>query len=121
MSISNRTVLVLIRVLMDNLLGNAWKFTSKKEEACIQVRRCPCEAGWSCFSISDNGAGFDPDYVDRLFAPFRRLHTTEEFAGTGIGLAIVRRIAQRHGATVEAQGSPGKGATFTLAFPDPRP
>jgi len=112
---------VLIRVLMDNLLGNAWKFTSKTEAATIQVRRCPSEAGWLAFSISDNGAGFDPAYVDRLFTPFRRLHSTEEFAGTGIGLAIVRRIAQRHGGTVEAEGRPGNGATFTVVLPEPQP
>lgn len=108
---------ILLRVLLENMLGNAWKFTSRTENACIQVRQEPSEPGWSRFSVADNGAGFDPAYADRLFAPFGRLHSSDEFPGTGIGLAIVHRIAHRHGALIQAEGSPGNGATFTLAFP----
>jgi PAS domain S-box-containing protein len=108
---------ILVRVLLENLLGNAWKFTSRTKDARIRVRQEPNEPGWSRFSVADNGAGFDPTYADRLFAPFGRLHSSDEFPGTGIGLAIVRRIVHRHGAQIQAEGSPGNGATFTLAFP----
>jgi PAS domain S-box-containing protein len=110
---------ILLRVVLENLLGNAWKFTSKTLEARIQVRRSPCDPGWSQFLISDNGAGFDPADADRLFTPFRRLHSVDEFPGTGIGLAIVRRVVHRHGASIKTEGAPGKGAVFTLMFPIP--
>ena len=110
---------ILLRVVLENLLENAWKFTSKTGEAWIRVRPMAPEPGWSGFSVADNGAGFDPVNVGELCTPFRRLHSLEEFPGTGIGLAIVRRIANRHGALLTAEGSPGLGATFSLKFPVP--
>lgn len=109
---------VLLRVLMENLLGNAWKFTAKKTESLIQVKRRRSEPGWTSFCICDNGAGFDPLHADRLFAPFQRLHSYDEFPGTGIGLAIVRRVANRHGAKVVAEGHVGEGTCILLSFPD---
>jgi signal transduction histidine kinase len=106
----------LVTIALENLLGNAWKFTSKSGEARIGVGRV-VQVGESVFFVSDNGAGFDPDHVARLFQPFQRLHGQSEFAGTGIGLATVKRIVSRHGGRIWAEASIGKGATFffTLA------
>ena len=110
----------LLKVLMDQLLDNAWKFTSRRDDARIAFR---CEKdegdggdGRVHFCVHDNGAGFDPDYADKLFLPFQRLHPAHEFAGTGIGLAIVHRIAQRHGGRVWAEGKPGEGAVFRFTL-----
>src|ERR1043166_3524237 len=102
----------LLKVVLENLLGNAWKYSSKTTDARIEFfseRRA--EAG-QVFCVKDNGAGFEMEYVDKLFEPFQRLHSTEEFPGTGIGLATVRRIIQRHGGRIWAEGAPGKGAAF---------
>ena len=110
---------VLIRVMLDNLLNNAWKFTAPTPEALIQVRLRQGDPGWMILSVVDNGVGFDSAQADRLFTPFQRLHSAEEFPGTGIGLAIVRRIASRHGASVSAQGRVGKGANVQVTFPNP--
>jgi PAS domain S-box-containing protein len=98
----------LLRNLLQNLLGNAWKFTHGGEPARIGFGRT--HAGE--FYVRDNGAGFAQDYVDKLFRPFQRLHTEEHFAGHGIGLATVRRIVERHGGTIRAEGVVGEGATF---------
>lgn len=103
----------LTRVILENLLGNAWKFTSKAPAARIEVGSS--EAG---FFVRDNGAGFDPAFADRLFQPFQRLHTDADFAGSGIGLATVARIVRRHGGRILAQGEEGKGATFTFTLGD---
>jgi two-component system, NtrC family, sensor kinase len=102
----------LIAIALENLLSNAWKFTSKRSRAAIAMG---CEDG-SVFAVRDNGAGFDMTQSAQLFEPFRRLHASEEFEGTGIGLSIVRRIVERHGGQVWAQGETGRGATvrFTL-------
>jgi signal transduction histidine kinase len=100
----------LVRVLLENLLGNAWKFTAKRANAEIYVDQEPEVEG--AFFVRDNGAGFDSSKADRLFQPFQRLHQASEFEGTGIGLATVRRIVQRHGGRVWAASSPGQGATF---------
>lgn len=97
----------LLRVMMENLWSNAWKFTAKTKEARIEFGRN--EDG---FFLRDNGAGFDMAYVDKLFGAFQRLHTPDEFAGTGIGLATVQRIVHRHGGQVRAEGRVGQGATF---------
>jgi PAS domain S-box-containing protein len=101
----------LLRVLLENLLGNAWKFTSKKSQAKIEFN-VEKNNGEKTFFVKDDGAGFDMTYADRLFGAFQRLHETEEFPGTGIGLATVHRIINRHGGTIWAEGAVGKGATF---------
>jgi PAS domain S-box-containing protein len=105
----------LLAVLVGNLMDNAWKFTSKREHARIVFRAEPGDAGVQ-FSVADNGAGFDPAYAEKLFLPFQRLHGATEFAGNGMGLAIVHRIAQRHGGRVWAQAEPGEGATFRFTL-----
>jgi len=103
----------LLRIVLENLLGNAWKFTSKSSPARIEFGfSYHPEAGKSVYFVKDNGAGFDMKYVEKLFGPFQRLHTTAEFSGTGIGLATVKRIIRRHGGRVWAEGAVGEGATF---------
>ena len=105
----------LLTVVIENLLGNAWKFTEKREQPVI--RFCVDERGKEkVFSIEDNGSGFDMTYVDKLFKPFQRLHQPDEFPGTGIGLATVKRIIDRHGGRVWIEGELGKGTAvyFTL-------
>lgn len=102
----------LTRVLLENLLGNAWKFTSKTAEARIEFSAAEEADGARVFVVRDNGAGFDMAYSEQLFRPFQRLHQAHEFEGTGIGLATVRRIVARHGGRVWAEAKPGSGATF---------
>lgn len=97
----------LIRVMLENLWSNAWKFTAKTKEARIEFGR-----GAEGYYLRDNGAGFDMAYVDKLFRAFQRLHASNEFAGTGIGLATVQRIVHRHGGQVRAEGRIDHGATF---------
>ena len=101
----------LIEVALSNLLGNAWKFTSKTKNARIQFGTFEQE-GKIVYYVKDNGAGFDQSLSEKLFLPFHRLHSEEEFEGTGIGLATVQRIIHRHGGKVWAEGEPGKGAMF---------
>lgn len=101
----------LLRALLENLLGNAWKFTSRIENPRVEVGREQLEGVWTYF-VRDNGAGFDMAYAERLFAPFQRLHSNDEFAGTGIGLAIVQRIVRRHGGRISARAAVSGGATF---------
>jgi len=101
----------LLRVVLDNLLGNAWKFTGKRENACLEFGAVN-QRGQTVYFIRDNGAGFDMAYSSQLFAPFQRLHQATEFEGSGIGLATVQRIIQRHGGSIWAEGSVGQGATF---------
>ena len=109
----------LLRVLVENLLGNAWKFTSKVAAPSIEVGETSDLDGGRAFFIRDNGDGFDMAYAGKLFRAFERLHRVEEFAGTGIGLAIVRRIALRHGGRVWAKGEPGRGAEFGFSLGEP--
>ncbi len=97
----------LLRLVLENLLGNAWKFTEKKVEARIRFGR-----EGDGFVVQDDGAGFDSRYTGKLFAPFQRLHTASEFPGTGVGLAIVQRIVRRHGGEVWASGETNRGAQF---------
>jgi light-regulated signal transduction histidine kinase (bacteriophytochrome) len=107
----------LITDVLQNLLGNAWKFTARTPDARIEFAGEARDDGSYVFSVKDNGAGFDPAYAYKLFGPFQRLHGTQEFAGTGIGLAMVRKIVTRHGGQVWADSQPGEGASFyfTLA------
>jgi len=100
----------LVKIVFENLLGNAWKFTRKRPGARIEVG-CR-ENGQRTYYVRDNGAGFDMAHAEKLFAPFQRLHTAAEFEGTGVGLATVQRIIHRHGGRIWAEGVPGEGATF---------
>jgi PAS domain S-box-containing protein len=106
----------LAQTLLDNLLGNAWKFTARSDPARIELGVAPSD-GQVAFYVRDNGAGFDMAYATKLFAPFQRLHRANEFAGTGIGLATAQRIVNRHGGRIWAEGVLAQGATFffTLA------
>jgi signal transduction histidine kinase/ligand-binding sensor domain-containing protein len=101
----------LLRVVLENLLGNAWKFTGKQAVAQIEFGHMTSESGIIYF-VRDNGVGFNMAYVDKLFGAFQRLHTTAEFPGTGIGLATVQRIVHRHHGRVWAESRPNVGATF---------
>jgi len=101
----------LMHMVLENLLANAWKFTGKKEHAKIEVGRGQDDAG-HYFYVRDNGAGYDPRYATRLFEPFSRMHTREQFDGNGVGLATVRRILGRHGGTIRAEAEVDQGATF---------
>ncbi len=106
----------LIRTVLENLVGNAWKFTSKQHDALIEFGTASTGDASVCCYVRDNGAGFDPHYVSKLFQPFQRLHAAGEFPGTGIGLASVRQIVERHGGRAWAESKQGEGATiyFTL-------
>jgi signal transduction histidine kinase len=99
-----------------NLIGNALKYTRPRNPAVIEIGSSPEDDEWIVF-VRDNGVGFDPAFADRLFVPFRRLHDSGDFEGTGIGLANVRRIVLRHGGRVWAEGKQGDGATFYLTLP----
>jgi light-regulated signal transduction histidine kinase (bacteriophytochrome) len=101
----------LLRVLLQNLLDNAWKFTSHGPRARIELGVATVD-GAPAYFVRDDGAGFDMAYAGKLFGAFQRLHAPSEFAGTGIGLATVQRIAHRHGGRVWAEGAVGQGATF---------
>jgi signal transduction histidine kinase len=105
----------LLRVVMENLLGNAWKYTSSHQCARIEFGAIP-DNGTRSFFVRDDGAGFDPRYAGRLFGAFQRLHAANEFPGTGIGLATVQRIINRHGGKVWAEGAVGMGATFYFSL-----
>jgi PAS domain S-box-containing protein len=106
----------LARTLLDNLIGNAWKFTGKTPLARIEVGAEDAN-GVPAFYVRDNGAGFDMAYAEKLFAPFQRLHSSDEFSGTGVGLATAQRIVHRHGGRIWAQGSVGEGAAFYFTVP----
>lgn len=109
----------LLRIALENLLGNAWKFTRDSEVPHIEFGVADSDA--SRFFVRDNGAGFDAQHAKDMFVPFRRLHSSKEFPGSGIGLSIVHRIIRRHGGDIEAEGAPGNGATFYFSIPEPTP
>lgn len=102
----------LLLTLLDNLMGNAWKFTRHQASPRLEVGMERDASGTPSYFVRDNGAGFDAEYANKLFRPFQRLHTQDEFPGHGIGLASVKRIIERHGGHIEACGTPGQGATF---------
>src|ERR1700744_795988 len=108
--------LVVLRQVWCNLIGNALKYSAKRAKPKVSITG-RIENGEAIYRIEDNGAGFDMRYADKLFGVFQRLHSIEEFSGTGVGLAIVHRIINRHGGRIWAQGSPDAGACFQFALP----
>jgi len=111
----------LLELALQNLIGNAWKFTAKQDKALIHVGADQLPDGARAFFVRDTGAGFDMRYADKLFIPFQRLHSREDFAGSGIGLAIVGRIIARHGGRIWAEGHPERGAVFRFVLPERPP
>ncbi|MEZ5614365.1 MAG: PAS domain S-box protein [Rhodocyclaceae bacterium] len=107
---------VLARIVLQNLLENALKFSSRTARPRVEFGAAPAEGGPE-YCVRDNGVGFDPAYADKLFQPFQRLHGPDAFPGTGVGLASVRRIVERHGGRVRAESQPGQGATFYFTLP----
>lgn len=110
----------LVEIVLENLLNNSWKFTSKKGDARIEFGWTSA-GGRTVYFVKDDGAGFEMKHMDRLFTAFQRLHSTSEFPGTGVGLATVRRIITRHGGEIWAEGEVNKGATFYFTLGEPRP
>jgi signal transduction histidine kinase len=110
---------VLLRLVLENLVGNAWKYSRHRPAPLIEFT-CDRSCSPSVYSVRDNGTGFDPAYADRIFEPFQRLHG-EEFEGNGIGLAIAQRIIERHGGRITATGSPDAGAIFFFTLTSPVP
>ena len=102
----------LVEIVLDNLLGNAWKYTGKTVEPCIEFGAIVDDDNRTVYYIRDNGAGFDMKYANKLFGAFQRLHKADEFEGTGIGLVTVSRIVRRHGGRVWAEAELGQGAKF---------
>lgn len=109
---------VLLRTALQNLLENAWKYTRHAPDARIEFRS-EQTGDETSYAVSDNGAGFDMAYADKLFAPFERLHGAHEFEGTGVGLATVNRVVHRHGGLIRGEGAVGRGATFTFTLGGP--
>ena len=107
----------LLRIALENLLGNAWKYTNKCEQAMIEFGLIKTLGDEPTYFVCDNGCGFDMSMADKLFKPFQRLHTDEEFSGTGVGLATVHRIITRHGGRIWAESEVGKGTTFFFTLP----
>ncbi|MDP3543157.1 MAG: PAS domain S-box protein [Elusimicrobiota bacterium] len=111
----------MIKLVFFNLIGNALKFTRGRSPAAIEIAVVPGEPGETVVCVGDNGVGFDMRFADKLFGVFQRLHRMEEFEGTGIGLANVRRIIAKHGGRTWAKGEVGRGAAFYFALPSPQP
>ncbi|HEY0886230.1 MAG TPA: ATP-binding protein [Ramlibacter sp.] len=109
----------LLKIVLENLLGNAWKFTRRRADASIGFDAHAAPDGSLVYRVRDNGAGFDMAYAGKLFRDFQRLHSQAEFPGTGIGLANVQRILERHGGRVWAESAPGQGATFSFTLGGP--
>jgi signal transduction histidine kinase len=110
----------LIGIVLRNLVGNAWKFSAHRPQVEIEIsEQADGPGGFTTLCIRDRGAGFDPAMAHKLFAPFQRLHPSSEFPGTGVGLATVHRIVQRHAGMIRADSAPGEGATFWVSLPLP--
>jgi light-regulated signal transduction histidine kinase (bacteriophytochrome) len=107
----------LMKQVWMNLIGNAMKYSSKQSVPCVELGAIE-EAGQPLYFVRDNGAGFDMKYQDKLFKVFQRLHSQEEFEGTGVGLALVKRILDKHRGSIRAESSPGQGATFYFRLPN---
>ena len=107
---------ILLRQVLENLVGNALKYSSRRERPLIEIG---CRAGNGAVEVfvKDNGAGFDMRYAGKLFGMFQRLHTDRDFPGTGVGLAICKRIVERHGGSIRAESAPEAGATFYFSLP----
>jgi signal transduction histidine kinase len=108
----------MLRLVVQNLLGNAWKFTAGRADARIEVATSGQEEQQPAFVVRDNGIGFDMATADKLFGPFQRLHGANDYPGTGVGLAMVRRIVTRHGGQVWAHAEPDRGTVVTFTVPD---
>ena len=106
----------MIRQVWINLLSNAFKYTRKTQSPRIEVRGNLSD-GNAMYEVRDNGAGFDMRYAEKLFGVFQRLHSQQEFEGTGVGLALAKKIITRHGGSIDAESSPGQGATFKFTLP----
>ena len=106
----------LLRMVLDNLIGNAWKFTGKTAGPRIVIGMEPGGGEGPVYFVQDNGAGFNMEFADQLFAPFQRLHRASEFEGTGVGLATVQRVIHRHGGRIWAESTPGSGARFMFTL-----
>ena len=106
----------LLRAVMTNLIGNAWKYSARVATAQIEIGATTAGGRTEVFA-KDNGAGFDMKDASRLFLPFQRLHRTDEFTGVGVGLTIVQRIIERHGGRVRGESTPGEGARFSFDLP----
>jgi light-regulated signal transduction histidine kinase (bacteriophytochrome) len=106
----------LLRAALENLLGNAWTYTSKTPAPKIEFGETVAPTGERAFFVADNGAGFDMKYADKLFGAFQRLHAASDFPGTGIGLATTKRIIERHGGRIWAESAPGRGAKFCFTL-----
>ncbi|MEK8090033.1 PAS domain S-box protein [Thermithiobacillus plumbiphilus] len=107
----------MIGLVLENLIGNAWKFTRQQPRPCIEFGTIEVQ-GMRAYFVRDNGAGFDMQFINKLFEPFHRLHGKEEFEGSGVGLATVQRIIHRHGGEIWAEGAVGQGATFYFTLPE---
>jgi len=109
----------LLRIVLENLIGNAWKFTRNCPTPRIEVGTSRGDLNQAVYFVKDNGAGFDMAFAHKLFGAFQRLHRDTEFEGTGIGLATVARIVHRHGGTIWADAAPDRGATFSFTLKEP--
>jgi hypothetical protein len=106
-----------LRQVLQNLISNAVKFQAPGNRPVIRIYAEHEDVVTWNLCVADNGIGFDEKYLDRIFNPFQRLHSRQAYAGTGIGLAVVKKIVERHGAHISAISSPGKGSVFRIAFP----